>query len=234
MVAVELHKCAGLAEVAFAPGPLKLNDGLGVDQRAEEVSGLVESCGAVGKDHGELFAHELLGFPGRPLDGDARGHGIPLEGLYVQPILEQSLRTHYDALTWGVRERGQRTHVSFILGVVYSLGEVLGHDVGRRWTAEVGVCNKYAREAVEGAVVDVALVALLLLVQPAQRGGVLWWTKGNLDWAEALLDESLHERVWGTHDHLLLLLLLRRRGRGTMGVRGLARAVRVSVRHCRS
>ena len=58
----------------------------------------------------------------------------------------------------------------------------------RRRTAEVRVRDKYAREAVQSAVVDVALVALLLLVRPAERGCILWWSEGDLDRTEALLD----------------------------------------------
>ena len=104
-----------------------------------------------------------------------------------------------------------------------------------RGTAEVGVRDEYAREAVEGAVVDATLGAPLLLVLAAQRGRVLGRAQGEGDGAEALLDQSLHERVWRPHHHLLLLLLWLLHLRWGLGravrVRGLAGAVRVSVRH---
>lgn len=91
LVSFELHEGARLSEVALAPGPLERDDGLSVDQRADEVPGLKERGGTVGENHGELFAHELLRFPWRALDGDARGHSVPLDSLDVHAALEQSL-----------------------------------------------------------------------------------------------------------------------------------------------
>ena len=99
-----------------------------------------------------------------------------------------------------------------------------------RGTTEVGVRDEYAREPVQAPVVDAAVCALLLLVLTALHGRVVRRPKGEIDWAEALFDEGLHKRVWGTHDHLLLLLLLHLRRR-SVRMCGLAGAVRVSVRH---
>ena len=87
------------------------------------------------------------------------------------------------------------------------MGEILGHDLWGRWTAEVGVRDEEAGETVQGAVIDTAYGALFLLVLAAERGRVLWWAEGEVDGAEALFDDCLHERVWGTHDHGGLLLL---------------------------
>lgn len=105
--------------------------------------------------------------------------------------------------------------------------------MGRWGTAEVGVRDKYARKAVEGAIVDVALVALLLLVRATECDSVLRGAEGELDRAEALFNQSLHDRVRGAHHHLLLLLLLllHHLGRGTVGMGRLPGAMRVSVRH---
>ena len=69
----------------------------------------------------------------------------------------------------------------------------------------------------------------------AERGRVLRVSECKVDGAEARFNHGLHDRVWGTHNHGLLLLLLGLHlWRRAVCVRGLSGAVRVSVRHgCR-
>ena len=47
--------------------------------------------GAVGDDGGEFFAHELVGFPRRPLDCEGRSHVVACDSLDVETHFEQGL-----------------------------------------------------------------------------------------------------------------------------------------------